>query len=64
MGIILLAVAPLARIFSVELNVVISSRADDVRAAQQLGSLMFLPFGAIYLLSELNFIPLNVINCS
>jgi ABC-2 type transport system permease protein len=37
------AIAPLACILSVESNIIISSRVNDVRAAQQLGGLVILP---------------------
>ncbi|MGA2310303.1 MAG: hypothetical protein ABSG57_12255 [Candidatus Bathyarchaeia archaeon] len=36
-------ITPLACILSVEANVIISSRVNDVRAAQQLGGLVVLP---------------------
>ncbi len=57
-GAILLA-APLAALLSVEVNVIISSRLTDVRSAQQLGSLLMLPFLGLFLASELNFFELN-----
>lgn len=57
-GVILLG-APLASLLSVEINVVISSRLNDVRTAQQLGSLVVLPFIGLYFASEMNFFPLN-----
>ncbi|MDG6923491.1 MAG: ABC transporter permease subunit [Nitrososphaerota archaeon] len=57
-GAILLA-APLAALLSVEVNVIISSRLTDVRSAQQLGSLLMLPFLGLFLASELNFFALN-----
>ncbi|MCL5067040.1 MAG: ABC transporter permease [Thaumarchaeota archaeon] len=57
-GAILLA-APLAALLSVEVNVIISSRLTDVRSAQQLGSLLMLPFIGLFLASELNFFALN-----
>jgi len=62
MGIILLLVAPLAAIFSVEMSVIISARATDVRAAQLLGALTALPFLAIYVMSEIGLITLNTNN--
>jgi len=43
---------PLACILSVEFNIIISSRVNDIRAAQQLGSLIVLPLLAIYLLGQ------------
>ncbi len=58
MGAILL-VAPLVSLLSVELNVIISSRLNDVRTAQQLGTLVLMPFLGIYLASELGFFPLD-----
>ncbi len=53
-GAILLA-APLACLLSVELNVVISSRLNDVRTAQQAGTLVILPFIGLFFLSESGF---------
>jgi ABC-2 type transport system permease protein len=52
-AIILFLLAPLACILSVGYNVLVSSRVNDVRTAQQLGTLILLPFAAVYLLSEL-----------
>ena len=49
-------------ILGVGYNVLISSRATDVRAAQQLGSLIILPFGAVYFLTEFGFLDLNTDN--
>jgi ABC-2 type transport system permease protein len=60
LGIILLLVAPLTAILSVEMSVIISARATDVRAAQLLGGLIALPFIAIYVVSEIGSIFLNV----
>jgi len=62
MGIILLLVAPLAAILSVEMSVIISSRTTDVRAAQLLGGLIAPPFVAIYVVSEIGSITLNTNN--
>jgi ABC-2 type transport system permease protein len=61
-GIILLLVAPLACILSIEVNVLISSRSNDIRSAQQLGSLALLPFAVIYFLSEFKLISLTITN--
>jgi len=58
-GLILLLVAPLSAILSIEANVVISSRATDVRSAQLQGALAVIPFGAIYLASEIGILTLN-----
>ena len=49
---ILLLAVPLACILSVEFSVIVSSRVNDVRTAQQLGSLIILPLLAIFLLGQ------------
>lgn len=61
-GIVLFLMVPLAAIMSVEWNVIVSSRVSDVRAAMQLGALVVLPFGGIYVAGELNLIPLGDTN--
>jgi ABC-2 type transport system permease protein len=61
-AIILFLLAPLACILSVGYNVLVSSRSNDVRTAQQLGTLILLPFGAVYLLSELKVMTLTTDN--
>lgn len=58
-GIILLLVAPLASILSVEVNVIVSARVGDIRAAQQLGGLMVLPFAGIYVAGEIGLVSLQ-----
>jgi len=58
----ILLVAPLASLLSVEINVIISSRLNDVRTAQQLGMLHILPFMGLYIASELGFFALNDTN--
>jgi ABC-2 type transport system permease protein len=60
--IILFIQAPLACLLSVGFNVLVSSRMNDVRSAQQLGSLIILPLGAVYLLSEINVLSLTTGN--
>ena len=45
----LLLLAPLAAIMSIELAVIVSSRVSDVRGANQIGSLMFIPFMGVFL---------------
>lgn len=47
-GIILLLLAPLAAIFSIEITTIASSRLSDVRSANQIGSLMFVPFMIVF----------------
>jgi len=53
---------PLAVIMSVEWNVFVSSRASDVRVAQQVGGLLMAPFVGIYVAGELNLIDLGITN--
>ncbi|MGA2676229.1 MAG: ABC transporter permease subunit [Methanobacterium sp.] len=59
-AIIIVLVAPLASILSVELGVILSSRVNDVRAAQQLGQLIIIPFFGIYILGEIGYISLGI----
>jgi len=61
-GVILLLLAPLAAVLSVELNVIASARVSDVRAASQLGALMFLPFMALYVAGEIGLVLLDTNN--
>jgi ABC-2 type transport system permease protein len=61
-AILLLLLAPLVCILSIGFNVLVSSRSNDIRAAQQLGTLIILPFSAVYVLSEINVLPLTTIN--
>lgn len=61
MGAILL-VAPLICLLSVELNIIISSRVNDVRTAQQMGMLSALPFFGLYAASEVGFFVFNDTN--
>lgn len=62
MAFILLLAVPLSSILSIQLNVIISSRVNDVRTANQLGMILFIPFIAVYILLETNVVSLNVIN--
>lgn len=62
MAFILLVVVPLSSIFSIQLNVIISSRVNDVRTANQLGFLMFLPFMGLYIPLVTNSLSLNITN--
>jgi ABC-2 type transport system permease protein len=61
-AIILFLLAPLACILSVGYNVLVSSRVNDIRTAQQLGTLILLPFGAVYFLSEFKVFSLTTDN--
>ena len=53
---IIFFIIPLAIIFSVEGNVIISSRVTDIRTSQGFGYALVLPFGAIYVLTETGYI--------
>ena len=59
-AVIMLLLVPLAATTAVEVSVIISSRVNDVRTAQQLGSLIVIPFALIYVLGEVNAFPLTV----
>ena len=64
MALVLLVVTPLSAVFSVEVNVLVSARVNDVRTATQLGSLTVLPLMAIYLLSEIKLISVDATSLS
>ena len=59
-AVIMLLLVPLAAITAVEVSVIISSRVNDVRTAQQLGSLVVVPFALIYVMGEVNAFPITV----
>ncbi len=59
-AVIMLLLVPLAATTAVEVSVIISARVNDVRTAQQLGSLIVIPFALIYVLGEVNAFPLTV----
>ena len=59
---VLYLMVPLAVLMSVEWNVFVSSRASDVRVAQQVGGLLMAPFVGIYVAGEFNLIGLGVMN--
>lgn len=58
----ILLIATLACLLSVETSIILSSRINDVRASQQLGFLVILPFTAVYVLSELKIISYDEMN--
>ena len=60
-AVIMLLLVPLSAITAVEVSVIISARVNDVRTAQQLGSLIVIPFALIYVLGEINAFPLTVL---
>jgi len=59
---ILLVAVPIACMFGVGVNVIISSLVSDLRAAQQLGILVLIPVGGLYVLAERDFMTLEVWN--
>jgi len=61
-AIVFFLMVPLANVMSVEWNVLVSSRVSDVRVAAQVGSLLLLPYGGVYVAGELNLIPLGDTN--
>jgi ABC-2 type transport system permease protein len=61
-GVILLLLAPLASILSIELSVIMSARAGDVRTVQQLSGVFFFPFLIIYVMTEIGVIALSTTN--
>jgi ABC-2 type transport system permease protein len=61
-NLVLYLMVPLAVTMSVEWNVFVSSRASDVRVAQQVGGLLMAPFVGIYVAGEVNLIDLGVTN--
>jgi ABC-type Na+ efflux pump permease subunit len=61
-AIVLFLMVPLANIISVEWNILVSSRVSDVRIAAQIGSLLLIPYGGVYVAGELDVIPLGDTN--
>lgn len=62
MAFILLLAVPLSSVLSIQLNVIISSRVNDVRTANQIGLILFIPFMGVYVLLVTNALTLDVIN--
>ena len=59
-GVMLILIAPLAAILSIELGVIVSARVNDVRGANQIGSLMFIPFMGVFLAGVEGIISLDI----
>ena len=57
--IVMLLLVPLVATASAEISVLVSARASDVRSAQQTGTLIVLPFAAIYVASEVGALTLD-----
>jgi ABC-type Na+ efflux pump permease subunit len=62
MAVIMLLLAPLSSLLSIEFDILIASRVNDVRAAQQLGGIIALPFAGIYVLAEASILSLEISN--
>lgn len=59
---LLLILVPIASVMSILFSVIVSSRVNDVRSANSYGILMFFPFLAIYLASEIGLITIDINN--
>ena len=62
MGVIMLLLTPLGSILSIEFDILISFRVSDVRTAQQLGGIVALPFGGLYVLAQASILSLETSN--
>lgn len=58
-ALILLVAVPLVSLGSVELNVILSARMNDVRSVQQLGGILTYPLVGIFAGAETGFIPVT-----
>ncbi len=58
----LLLLVPLICLLSIGYNVLISSRSNDIRAATQIGALITVPLGIIYVLTEIGVLELSIRN--
>jgi ABC-2 type transport system permease protein len=61
-AVLLLVLVPIAVVLSILFSIIVSSRVNDVRSANSYGILMFFPFLAIYLASEIGIISLDINN--
>jgi len=61
-GVMLLLLAPLAGILSIEVAVIASSRVSDVRGANQIAGLMFIPFVVVFFLGTEGVFSFSVAN--
>ena len=59
---IVLLLAPLASVLTIELTVLLSARANDIRSVQQFTGVLFFPFIVIYVMTELDVIKFDVTN--
>ena len=56
----LLLLAPLAAVLSVEVAVIASSRVTDVRGANQIAGLLFIPFVVVFFLGAEGVFPFGI----
>ncbi len=61
-AVLLLVLAPLACLYSVEVSIIVSARVTDVRSAQQYAGVIFLPLILLYVAGELGKPELNDTN--
>ncbi|MGD1061437.1 MAG: hypothetical protein ABR879_08275 [Methanomassiliicoccales archaeon] len=61
-GLILPLIAPLAIMMSIGINVLVSSRVNDVRTAYNIGTSLVIPFAALYVASAIGAIRMTVGN--
>lgn len=59
-GVMLFLLAPLAAVLSIEVAVIASSRVSDVRGANQIAGLMFIPFLVVFFFGAEGIIPFDV----
>jgi ABC-2 type transport system permease protein len=59
MAVLLFAMVPLVCVLSVETIILVSAKANDVRAAQQFGGVLVFPFVVIYVAGEIGVLNLN-----
>lgn len=59
LAVVVLVLAPLVALFAVEVSVLVSARATDVRTAQQLTGVLFVPFIVLYVAGEVGIFPLT-----
>lgn len=58
-AVVVFLTVPLACLFSVQFSVIVSSRVNDIRAAQQLGGLVVIPLVGIYAVAEAGVVSLD-----
>ncbi len=61
-GVMLLFIAPLAAILSIEVAVIASSRVTDVRGANQIAGLMFIPFVVVFFAGAEGIFAFSIVN--